>query len=205
MHDQNHNYECPELALLVAYMSEKGYRRGVIVNYKAIAGQFLRYLRNIGISIDTVQSEHAQRFLRRRLSKYRRRHSRSPSDPQNWRAREVSAIRMLLRVLRGQSPPSPIPRSAPESTLDEVLRGYDEWMREIRGLCLSTRENWIAEALRFMKSLRIEDRAAWSDDVSRSATNLRIFRRSCTPSTSTRCWRPPAPITRQLAGETMRS
>ena len=33
---------------------------------------------------------------------------------------------------------------------------------EVRGLCLSTRENRIAEALRFMKSLRIEGRAAWS-------------------------------------------
>jgi integrase/recombinase XerD len=45
--------------------------------------------------------------------------------------------------------------------LDEVLRGYDEWMREIRGLCLSTRENRIAEALRFMKSsLWIEDHSA---------------------------------------------
>jgi integrase/recombinase XerD len=178
MHDQNHNYECPELALLVAHMSEKGYRRRVIANYKAIGGQFLRYLRHIGISIDTVQSEHTQRFLRRRLSKYRRRHGRSPSDPRNWRAREVSAIRMLLRVLRGQSPPSPIPRSAPESMLDEVLRGYDEWMREIRGLCLSTRENRIAEALRFMKSLRIEDRAAWSDDVSISGIDAYVASRT---------------------------
>ncbi len=108
-----------------------------------------------------------------------------------------------------------------------------------------------------MKSLlRIEDRAAWSDDVSISGIdayvasrtvsrrtrgslklgtvdlrsflrylknsgwikndlsgdilvpkcyNLRIFRGSCAPSTSTRCWRPRAPITRQLAGETTRS
>jgi len=104
MHDQNHNYDCPELALLVAHMSEKGYRRRVIVNYKAIARQFLRYLRHIRISIDTVQSEHVERFQRRRLSKYRRRHTRSPRDPQSWRAREVSAIRMLLRVLRGQWP-----------------------------------------------------------------------------------------------------
>jgi integrase/recombinase XerD len=174
MHDLNHNYECPELALLVAHMSEKRYRRRVIVNYKAIARQFLRYLRHIRISIDTVQSEHVQRFLRRRLSKYRRRHGRSPSDPQSWSAREVSAIRMLLRVLRGQWPPSPIPRSAPESMLDEILRSYDEWMREIRGLCLSTRENRIAEALRFMKSLRIEDRAAWSDDVSISGIDAYV-------------------------------
>jgi integrase/recombinase XerD len=178
MHDQNHNYECPELALLVAHMSEKGYRRGVIVNYKAIARQFLRYLRHIRISIDTVQSEHVQRFLRRRLSKYRCRHGRSPSDPQSWGAREVSAIRMLLRMLRGQWPPSPIPRSAPESMLDEILRGYDEWMREIRGLRLCTRENRIAEALRFMKSLRIEDRAAWSDDVTISSIDAYVASRT---------------------------
>jgi hypothetical protein len=54
MHDQNRNYECPELALLVAHMSEKGYRRRVIVNYKTIARQFLRYLRHLRISIDAV-------------------------------------------------------------------------------------------------------------------------------------------------------
>jgi len=174
MHDQNHNYGCPELALLVAHMSEKGYGQRVVVNYKTVARQFLRYLRHIRISIDTVQSEHVQRFQRRRLSKYRRRHGRSPSNPQSWRAREVSAIRMLLRVLRRQWPPAPIPRSTPKSMLDEVLRGYDEWMREIRGLCLSTRENRIAEALRFMKSLRIEGRDAWSDDVSVSGIDAYV-------------------------------
>ena len=178
MHDQNHNHGWPELALLVAHMSEKGYRQRVIVSYKAIAGQFLRYLRRIKISIDTVQSEHVQRFSERRLSKYRRRHGRSPSDTQSWRAREVSAIRLLLRVLRGKWPPSLILRSASESMLDEVLRGYDEWMREIRGLCLSTRENRIAEALRFMKSLRIEDCAAWSDEVSISGIDAYVASRT---------------------------
>jgi integrase/recombinase XerD len=179
MHDQNRNYECPELALLVAHMSEKGYRRRVIVNYKTIARQFLRYLRHIRISIDAVQSEHVQRFMQRRLSKYRRRHGRSPSDSQNWRAREVSAIRMLLRMLRGKWPPLPLPRSASESMLDEVLRSYDEWMREIRGLCLSTRENRIAEALRFMKSsLWIDDRSAWSDDVSISDIDAYVASRT---------------------------
>lgn len=178
MHDQNQNYECPELALLVAHMSEEGYRRRVIVNYRAIARQFLRYLRHIRISIEIVQSEHVQRFLQRRFSKYRRHHGRSPSDPQSWRAREMSAIRMLLRVLRGLWPPSPIPRFAPESMLGEVLRGYDEWMREVRGLCLSTRENRIAEALRFMKSLRIEDRAAWSGDVSIAGIDAYIASRT---------------------------
>ena len=175
MHNQNHEF--PELALLVAHMSEKGYRRRVIVNYKVIAKQFLRYVRHIRMSIDVVQSEHVQRFLRRRLSKYRRRHGRSPSDPQSWRAREVSAIRMLLRVLRGQWS-SPIPQPAPESMLDEVLHGYDEWMREIRGLCLSTRENRIAEALRFTKSLRIEGRAAWSDDISISGIDAYVASRT---------------------------
>jgi integrase len=85
---------------------------------------------------------------------------------------------MLLRVLRGQWPPSPIPRSATESILDEVLRGYDEWMREIRGLCLSTRENRMAEALRFLKSLRIEDRAAWSDHVSISGIDAYVAART---------------------------
>jgi site-specific recombinase XerD len=184
MHDQNHNYECPELALLVAHMSEKGYRRTVIVNYKVIARQFLRYVRHIRISIDTIQLEHVQRFVRRRLSKYRRRHGRSPTDPLSWRAREVSAIRMLLRVLHAQWPPSSIPHSAPESMLDEVLRGYDEWMREIRGLCLSTRENRIAEALRFMKSLRrIEDRVAWFDDVSISGIDAYVGSRAASRRT----------------------
>jgi integrase/recombinase XerD len=178
MHDHSQNYECPELARLVAHMSEKGYRRRVIDDYKAIARQFLRYLRRISVSIDIVQSEHVQRFLRRRLSKYRCRHGRSPSDTQNWRAREASAIRMLLRVLRGQWPPSPIPRSVSESVLDEVLRGYDEWMGQVRGLCTSTRENRIAEALRFMKSLRIEDRAAWSDDVSISCIDAYVASRT---------------------------
>jgi integrase/recombinase XerD len=178
MHNLNHNYECPELALLVAHMSEKGYRRRVIVNYKTIARQFLRYLRHIRISSDTVQSEQVQRFLRRRLSKYRRCYGRSPSDPQSWHARQVSAIRMLLRVLRGQWPPPPIPGSASESMLDEVLRGYDEWMHEIRGLCPSTRENRIAEALRFMKSLRIEDPAAWSDDISISGIDAYVASRT---------------------------
>ena len=167
---------CPHI--LVAHMSEKRYRQRVIANYKAIGRQFLRYLRHIRISIDTVQSEHVQRFLRGRLSKYRRRHGRSPSDTESWRAREAPAIRMLLRVLRGQWPPSPIPRSVPERTLDEVLRGYDEWMREARGLCLSTRENRIAEALRFMKSLRIEGRAAWSDDISISGIDAYVASRT---------------------------
>jgi site-specific recombinase XerD len=68
--------------------------------------------------------------------------------------------------------------------LDEVLRGYDDWMREVRGLCLSTRENRIAEALRFMKALRIEDRAAWSDDV--SIRNIDAYVTSRTVSRRTR-------------------
>jgi integrase len=62
--------------------------------------------------------------------------------------------------------------------LDEVLRGYDEWMHEIRGLCLSTRENRVAEALRFMKSLRIEDPAAWSDDITISGIDAYVASRT---------------------------
>ena len=177
MHDQNHN-ECPKLALLVSHMSEKGYRRRVIDNYKTIARQFLCYLRHIKISVDAVQSEHVQRFLRRRLSKYKLRNGRSPSNSQSWCAREGAAVHMLLRVLRGHWPPSPIPLSDPEIMLDEILRSYEQWMCEVRGLCHSTRENRIAEALRFMNSLRIQDRAAWSDDVSISGIDAYVTSRA---------------------------
>ena len=178
MHDQNRNYECPELALLVAYLSEKGYKPRVVANYKAISRQFLRYLRHIRISMDTVQPEHVRGFLRRRLSKYKRRHGRSPNDPLSRRATEGAAIHMLLRVLRGQWPPSPKPRSESEIMLDEVLRGYEQWMREVRGLSLSTRDERIAEALRFMKSLRIEDGAAWSDAISVSGIDVYVASRT---------------------------
>jgi len=178
MHDQNKDQEFPELALLVAHMDEKKYVKRVITNYKVIARKFLRYLRNIRVSTDNVQLEHVQRFLRRRLLKYRRRHCRSPRDPQNWRAREGAAIHILLRVLRGYWPPSPMPSSNSEVMLQEVLRDYDQWMREVQGLCHGTRESRIAEALRFVKSLRIQDRAALSDNVSISGIDAYVTSRA---------------------------
>ncbi len=178
MPDRNHNSDCPELSLLVAHLSEKNYRQRVIICYASVARQFLRYVRRSGISIDTVQPEHVQQFMRRRLSKYRRRHGRSPNNPESWGAGELSAIRMLLRVLRGQWPPLPIRRTAPERMVDEILRDYDQWMCEVLGLCLSTRENRVAEALRFMTSFRIEDCAAWSDAISISSIDAYVTSRA---------------------------
>jgi site-specific recombinase XerD len=65
----------------------------------------------------------------------------------------------------------------------EILDDYDQWMRAVRGLCLSTRENRVAEAMRFMTSLCSEAYAhaisiASIDAYVTSRTDSRRTRRS---------------------------
>jgi site-specific recombinase XerD len=64
-----------------------------------------------------------------------------------------SAIHLLLRLVHGRWPMAPIATCERERFRDQLLKEYNTWMKDLRGLSESTRSSRCAEAVRFFEWL----------------------------------------------------
>lgn len=138
-------------ARLEEHLGKEGYSAGVIERYLAAAGHFLRYLAKQRIHIDAVQPAHVSMYLRCELRRFRRRHGHAPQCIGSWHAARTGAIHQLLRLVRGQWPPSPAAACSADEAFCQALSGeYAQWLGERRGLATETIRGLGAEARRFL-------------------------------------------------------
>lgn len=117
----------------------------------SIARRFLGYLEKRGLNIHTVQPSDVTKYVGRL-----RRLRRSPrrTDLSNGqRQRQRTALRMLLKMVHGKWPPAPVLQTERDLFHDSLLKGYNTWMADLRGLCSRTCARRCANALRFLRWL----------------------------------------------------
>lgn len=137
---------------LRTHLKTEGYCAGVQRGYPALARHLLDYCNVNALAIEAIRSPHIAQFLRRQYRLFGRRHRESP--PFNkWRWRYISAIHMLLRLVHGGWPVADLPATALEAFHRDLVRDYDSWLRDLRGLHPETRAKRRKHALRFLASL----------------------------------------------------
>ena len=138
---------------LRAFLRGEGYCAAVQRHYPPIARRFLAYLDDQKKSVETAQLSDLEGFLRKEDRAYRKRHRRAPRDIRAWRTEHAVPPRLLLRLVHGHWPDEPTPTSRREDFHRSLLSGYDAWMRELRGLAVSTRGERVSDAKRILDAL----------------------------------------------------
>ena len=138
------------LTRLADHLKEERY--GSCAPYRLLhAKRFLDYLHSEKLTVHTVQPSDIAKYLDTLSA--RRKSDRKAVPSKSTRITHRSAIHLLLRLIHGRWPLAPIARCERERFRDRLVREYDAWMRDLRGLSESTRSGRRAEALRFLEWL----------------------------------------------------
>ena len=138
---------------LSAFLRCEGYCAGIQRHYPPIARRFLAYLEGQNKSVEIAQISDVEGFLRKEDQAYRKRNSRAPRDIRAWRIEHAAPARLLLRLVHGHWPCELPPTSRREDFHRSLLSGYDAWMRELRGLAVTTRGERCSDAKRILDAL----------------------------------------------------
>jgi len=121
--------------------------------YLWIAQRFVDYLGKKCIAVEAAHAPECDDFLRWELRSWRKRHGRDPRNVFEWRRRNRTAMNVFLRLVHGRWPVVATPVTAIEAFHCDLVRGYDAWMRELRGLASVTRSKRTTQALEFLTEL----------------------------------------------------
>ena len=135
---------------LAHYLKEERYSRNG-KNYHSPAKRFLDYLLRENLTVHTVQPSDVEKYLK--TLKRQRKSSRRADLSQSQRLLHRSAIHTLLHLVHRQWPLAAAPSTERELFHDQIIKEYDEWMRDLRGLCQKTRTTRCTDALRFLEWL----------------------------------------------------
>lgn len=128
----------PILADFRAHLEKYRYNRLGLPSYVSAARQFLRYLKQQGVSVEAARPAHVEAFIQTKLDRFEQRHRALPRHPRQWRTRYAGAIHRLLRMLNPDWPPPEPPANDRERFQREVLDGYGRWLVDIHGLSKET-------------------------------------------------------------------
>jgi site-specific recombinase XerD len=128
----------PVLSEFLAYLAKYRYSRIAIPSHMSAARQFLRYLKQQGVSTEAARPAHIESFVQTKLDRFKQRYRALPRHPRQWRTRYTGAIHRLLRMLNPNWPPPEPPANDDERFQREVLDGYGRWLVDVRGLSKQT-------------------------------------------------------------------
>jgi integrase/recombinase XerD len=155
----------PILSDFRAHLEKYRYNRVGIPSYMSAARQFLRYLKQHGVSVESARPAHVESFIQAKLDRFKQRHRCLPRHPRQWRTRYAGAVHRLLRMLNPNWPPPEPPANERERFQREVIDGYGRWLVDVQGLSKETlRKNGDAARV-FLQWL--DDRASNHDSLSR--------------------------------------
>ena len=128
----------PVLSDFRAHLEKFRYNQLGIPSYVSAARQFIRHLKQQGLSIEAARPAHIESFIHAKLDRFKQRHRTLPRHPRQWRTRYASAIHRLLRMLNPDWPPPEPPANECEQFQRELLDGYGRWLVDIHGLSKGT-------------------------------------------------------------------
>ncbi|MGO9010574.1 MAG: site-specific integrase [Bryobacteraceae bacterium] len=128
----------PVLSDFQAHLEKFRYNQIGIPSYVSAARQFLRYLKQQGLSIEGARPAHVESFIQAKLDRFKQRHRTLPRHPRQWRTRYAGAIHRLLRMSNPDWPPPEPPANDCEQFQREVLDGYGRWLVDVHGLSKET-------------------------------------------------------------------
>lgn len=114
------------------------------------ARQFLQYIRERGIALESVQPSNVVMYMRRRLRDYCRRHGHMPRNRKGWRTWCTDGVVQLLRFTHEQWPPERVPRNRGEARAQTLCKDYRSWLTDCRGLAVSTTNGCLEETQQFL-------------------------------------------------------
>ena len=113
-------------------LSKQGYSLYSIHHQVWLAACFSRWLKQQGVGLRSITSDHPPRYLR-----YRARHAR-PSQG------DAGALRHLLEFLRSEGViPAEKISASPLTPAERCTQGYEHHLREARGLANATITNYV--------------------------------------------------------------
>ena len=130
------NTDLELIAELRSVLTRQKYSPVVIGNYCAYARWFLEYLARRSVPITEVTEAHVAHHLHHAIIMFRKRHGRLPGP--YWHSIPRSGIHALLRLAQGQWPPVRKATSAAEAMRFAICDEYENWLREERGLAVSS-------------------------------------------------------------------
>lgn len=140
----------PWLDLLRNHLQEARYCRRVAKQYDFAARCFLLDLEHRGKTLESVSLSDVETYLAN-LKRLRDQHPL----PVASRRKDCSSIKMLLRLVHnGKWPPKFVPITDHDIPVFELVRNYDTWMVEMRGLSPNTRRNNCFEMVSFLRWLQ---------------------------------------------------
>ena len=141
------------IAQFKSFLRNEGYCHEILQHYPPIGRRFLAYLEDEKRPLEAARSSDVDSFVRKEDLAYRQRYGRAPRNVRAWRTAHTSPPRLLLCLVLGHVPPE-LPQSSPREDFHRLLlKGYDTWMRELRGLAAITRRQRVAEAKRMLDAL----------------------------------------------------
>lgn len=140
------------LSALKGHLLEERYHAGNARQCMAAARNFLAFLHKEHTTIADAQPETVERYVQWVLRKYRRRHGHAPAY-EGWRCSRTSGVHILLRMVRGQWPPAPVPGTPFELYKRTLCEEFATSMIDLRGLAPETVAERCDEALRFLNWL----------------------------------------------------
>jgi site-specific recombinase XerD len=138
---------------LRTHLKAESYSPSIQQGYPGLARHFLDYCDNESLSMEAIRSAHITRFLRREYRLFCQRHQGPPPPFSKWRWRYTSALRILLSLAHRTWPISDPPATALEAFHCDIIKGYDTWLHDVRGLHPETRAKRTSHAQRFLSSL----------------------------------------------------
>lgn len=135
---------------LSQYLHQERYG-GIAHYYHGVAKRFIEHLHKEGLTVQTVQPHHVDRYV---SSIPRQRRSSMRADlSEGTRRTNRSAIHLLLRLIHGRWPLPAPPQSEREAFHQKIIGDYDGWIDRLRGLSIQCRSARCADAMRFLRWL----------------------------------------------------
>lgn len=129
----------PHLPSFARFLSQQGYAESYVRRHLMIAACFSRWLERRRIRAGCINGEHASKYLR---SRYQDRKANTGDSP---------VFSQLMEFLRGERVISGAKTSAPLLPAERCARGYQQYLREGRGLVKGTIINYVPFITDFLK------------------------------------------------------
>lgn len=126
------------LSLFDVHLRTEGYSQKNSRVYIAQARRFLEYLAKHNLAVAETELTDVSRYLRNERERYRRNHGHLPKSGYSLGSAQASSLNTLMRVIRGQWPPTAVPSTPAEEFQRQICQGYAQWLLTYRGLAIET-------------------------------------------------------------------